>query len=267
MAAILDLRSLARKRVSLPRMAASDASTAAKHALRVALVACVLAACASPPAPGPSLRVSATAVRDLRGFCPMPLRSEVDDPPRIARFAAIIEEELRKRGFEVVRASDTTAVIDRLTREEGGFYDSDTGERQPDRYRAVSQRVRERLGQELACQALLSPRIIYVTAFWLAEHGMFSNGTASWDGARVDLGTGRNAHGSIGALSLQVRITDLSDRELFFGTGGIRTTSEVKEDFLRMDFVPVEPARLLADEPLNRAAVQRALEGLPGLGR
>jgi hypothetical protein len=97
--------------------------------------------------------------------------------------------------------------------------------------------------------------------------GMFSNGTASWDGARVDLGTGRGAHGSIGALSLQVRITDLEDRELFFGTGGIRTTSQVKEDFLRMDFVPVDPAQLLADESLNRAAVGRALDQLPGVGR
>src|SRR5262249_32283023 len=157
----------------------------------------------------------------------------------------------------------TTEALDRIGREEGGVYDPDTGERKEDRYAAASSRVRERLGAELSCQALVVPRIVHVVAFWVAEQGFFSNGTASWDGARVDLRAGRNANGSIGALSLQVRIVDLADRELFFAAGGIRTTSVMVEDFVSLKFQPVDPSSLLADDALNRRAIDIALAQLP----
>ena len=242
---------------------------AARHAaLPMALVALAVAACAAgPPTASPQLRVAPAQFTPVRGLCVLPLRSEVDDPPRVARFAALLVESLRQRGFDVVAATETTEALDRIGREEGGSYDIYTGEPQDARYAAVSQRVRKRLGQELSCQALLSPRIVYVVAFWLAEQGLFSNGTVSWDGARVKLDGGRNAHGSIGALSLQVRIADLADRELFFGAGGIRTTSIMVEEWATTRFEPIEPTQLLAEDALNRSAIDRALAQLPQKGR
>lgn len=234
------------------------------RALRAALVALAAAACATgPPKAPPQLRVAVAEFNRIRGICVMPLRSEVDDPARVARFATLLVESLRQRGFSVVAATETTAALDRISREEGGGYDIYTGERDEAASRAISRRVRERLGEELSCQALLSPRIVYVGVFWLAERGLFSNGTASWDGARVDLGAGRNAHGSIGALSLQVRVADLDDRELYYGAGGIRTTSIMVAGWSGTQFEPIEPTQLLADEALNRRAIQLALEQLP----
>ena len=218
------------------------------------------AACETPTAP-PPLRVTPAALSKFQSLCLTPLRSEVDDPPRVARMETMLEDGLRARGFTVVSASETGAVLDRIAREEGGLYDVDTGARRAD-FQAVSQRVRERAGAELSCQAMLRARIVFVVAPWVAKAGMFSEGTATWDGVEVDLGAGRNASGSIGALSLHVRVLDLSERELYFGTGGIRTTSVLVEDFVSTKFEPIDPKELLADAARNHVAIDLALKDL-----
>jgi hypothetical protein len=223
-------------------------------------LALVAAACETPTAP-PPLRVTPAAMTQFRSLCLTPLRSEVDDPPRVARMETMLEDGLRARGFGVVSASETGAALDRIAREEGGLYDVDTGARRPD-FQAVSQRVRERAGAELSCQAMLRARVVFVVAPWVAKAGMFSEGTASWDGLEVDLGAGRNAAGSIGALSLHVRVLDLSERELYFGTGGIRTTSVMRDGFVATTFEPVDPKELLADASRNHVAIDLALKDL-----
>lgn len=233
-----------------------------RAALRMSLVAIAVAACAAPPAKSPYARATQTRLEGVRGLCVMPLRSEVDDPPRVARFAAMLIVSLRGRGYEVVGATETTTALDRISREEAGTYDIYTGERLAGSD-AILRRVRQRLGEELSCQAVVSPRIVRVVAFWLAEHGFFSEGTASWDGARVELDAGRGASGTIGALSLHVRITDLDDREVFYGIGGIRTTSIMVEEWAGTRFDPIEPTQLLADDDLNRSGIGRALVDLP----
>jgi hypothetical protein len=228
---------------------------AALATLGLAASACVVA-----NAPPPQ-RVASAELGKFRSLCMTPLASEVDDPARVASMEGMLEEAVRQRGFIVVAAGDTAAAFDRITREEGGLYDVDTGERRGD-FDVVAQRVRVRAGRELSCTAIVRARIVYVVSHWMAQAGMFSEGTASWDGLEVDLGAGRNAGGTIGGLSIHVRILDLSERELYFGAGGIRTTSILEEDFLSMKFTPIDPKELLADPSLDRAAIDRAIRYL-----
>ena len=78
----------------------------------------------------------------------------------------------------------------------GEIEDADVQRQRADRAAGIA------AGAELSCQAMLRARIVFVVAPWVAKAGMFSEGTATWDGVEVDLGAGRNASGSIGALSL-----------------------------------------------------------------
>lgn len=226
----------------------------------MSLGALAVAACATPTAP-PPLRIPQADLGRFPTLCLTPLRSEVDDAPRVASIETQLEEALRQRGFRIVPASQTVLVAERITREEGGLFDVDTGERRPD-FDAVSQRVRERATAELSCQAMVRARVVYVGAPWVAKAGLFSGGTAYWDGVEVELGAGNNSYGSIGALSLHVRVLDPGERELYFGAGGITTTSVLEQSFPEARFVAVDPKKLLADEQRNRAALDIALRDL-----
>ena len=228
------------------------------RALSASLGALAIAACQTPDAP-PPLRIPQADVGQFPTLCLTPLRSEVDDPPRVANVEALLAEALRQRGFGVVPASETAPALDRITREEGGFYDVDTGERRPD-FEAVSRRVRERAGAELSCQALVRARIVLVMAPWMT--GMFTEGSAFWDGVKEHLDVNRDASGAIGALSIHIRVLDPSDRELYFGAGGIRTISALEAGFASIEFVPLDPTKLLADAQRNRTAIDIALRGL-----
>src|SRR5262245_14636024 len=147
-----------------------------RAALRTSLLALGVAACASPPAKDPYVHAVENRLAPVRGLCVLPLISEVDDPPRVARFAALLSLSLRGRGYEVVGPAETSLALDRIRREEAATYDVYTGERVAD-YEAISGRIRRRLGEELSCQAVVSPRIVQVVSFWLAEQGFFSEGT------------------------------------------------------------------------------------------
>jgi hypothetical protein len=218
----------------------------------LALPSIVAAAC-TPKAP-PPLRVTPAAFSAVQRVCMLPLDSKVDDPPGVERFEAMLLEGLRRRGFEPIDAARTRAAIEAFAQEEGGLYDPYTGEA---RDAAVFTRVHRRLADSPGCQAIVTPRIVYVMATWQGD--LFSTGTAFWDGVEQELDAGRNASGRIGAISLQVRIADLDDRDLYFGVGGIRVAHRLEEHFFSSEFVPVPPAELLTDEGRNRRAIDLAL--------
>jgi hypothetical protein len=129
--------------------------------------------------------------------------------------------------------------------------------------------VREQVGSELGCQALLRGSVMYVMAPWISAGE--PTGAAIWDGVLEDLGAGRDSMGSIDAVSFHVRVADFEDRQLYFYAGGIRTADLLVErevdGKVESEFVVVDPNELLADPAINRAAIERALERLSSADR
>lgn len=117
----------------------------------------------------------------------------------------------------------------------------------------------EKTKEALGCQALLEPRVLFVVAPW-------DGGTARWDGNQVGIGGGSGAYGTIGALSLHLRITDADDREIFYGTGGIQPTGRLNEGWFDSKFEDVDSQTLLRNAEANRKAIDIALKDLPGRG-
>jgi hypothetical protein len=223
----------------------------------LALLALLLGACVAPPQAGPALRVPEAEFLATPSLCLLSLQSEAGTKPeRLAQLQEQLAAALRSRGYGVVGVEETVAVLERVSKEEGGYYDPYTGERDESRYASVSSRVRQRVASELGCPAWLAARVVLVISHW-------SNGTAQWDGASDSIGGGFGAYGTVGALSLWVRVSDSANRELFFGTGGIQTAGRLNEGFFTSHFEQVSAESLLADDARFRTAIELALEGLP----
>ena len=86
-----------------------------------------------------------------------------------------------------------------------------------------------------------------------------------WDGTQLDMGGSPGEQGTVGALSLHLRVLDLNERELFFGAGGVQPAGRLEGGFSRT-FQAVPDTSLAADDTFNRNAIDLALDGLPSRG-
>ena len=202
------------------------------------------------------MRVTAAELASADTVCLLPLSSEAPlDEARAKQIEALVLAAFRKRGFEAVDGAITQAAFERTARQQGGLYDVYDGQPAAGAASRASA-VRRELGSELGCRSFVRPRIVLVTAVW-------NGGSANWDGATADVGGGVGARGAIGALSLHLRLTDADDRELYFGAGGIRLTSQFRDVYPSGVFEAVPRALLLADDAYIERATDLALAGLP----
>lgn len=234
-----------------------ERSRAARRIPPLLLLLCLASGCLGPPPLPPPLRVPMTEFDTIGTLCLLALESEAPTTPETARrLENQIADGLRALGFESVDSEKTVEALTRLGRAAGGYYDVDNGRRDDARYAQLAPKVRRGAGKALGCQALLEPRVVVVSAPWGA-------GVARWDGNAVGIGGGRSATGTIGALSLHLRIADADDRELYYGVGGIEPIARLNETFFESHFEALDAESFLQSEAANRKAIQIALAELP----
>lgn len=182
-----------------------------------------------------------------------------DATPVVGEFSRLIDEELNRYGFSVIRPQEYERTWMTVAGEPGDFLDPKTGERDEAAMSRAMSLVLDKLHADFEIEGVLFPQIVVVEA-------TFAAGTAVWDGVeqRIEKGgpvtrfLSGSQHGVLGALSLRVSIRSPDGEALFENSGGI----EVLSKLVGKEFVPVPRQELFSDEKRNRKAVQTALEPL-----
>jgi len=175
---------------------------------------------------------------------------------RIEAFEQSLLLEIGELGFGVVGEDEWSETWKRVLESGGPFYDPHLGVMDRPRYERAERAARRALNEEHGCDFIILPRIVSVAAVWI-------DGRIKWDGAdyKFERGSmpGFNAYGTVGALSLHVRIQDLEGDTVYFGTGGIQPTSELVGKTWHDEFEAVPEEEMLGDDAANRLAIGRAV--------
>jgi hypothetical protein len=182
-----------------------------------------------------------------------------DAAPVVNEFSSMIDEELNRYGYSVVRPQQYEATWKKVSGESGDFRDPTSGERDEAGISQAMFRTLDELRADFELDGVLFPSIIVVEA-------AFGVGTAAWDGVEQRIETGGpvtgffsgSQRGVIGALSLRVSIRDKGGKELFLNSGGIEVLSKIDGKA----FVSVPRQELFTDKERNRVAVATALKPL-----
>jgi hypothetical protein len=169
------------------------------------------------------------------------------------QFEALITTRLKEAGFSVIGSK----IYDEIWRHEaealGGYFDTISGKADKARLKSILTRTREELISKYRIDAILFPQIKVGGA-------TFAHDSAHWHGTSEYLGRIESSYwrirGTVGALSLFVRIEDNKEKEIYAYAGGIQVL--VKADFKgRVARVPHD--ELLSDDRRNEWAVDKAL--------
>lgn len=191
---------------------------------------------------------------------PVLIPDGLPDPKPVAdEFSKLIDDELNRHGFSVIRPQQYEKTWLAVAGDPGDFVDTATGERDEAAMSRAMSAALDRLGADFQIEGVLFPRIAVVEA-------AFAAGSAAWDGVEQRVETGGTVtrflagsqHGTLGALSLKVRIRSAQGETLFENAGGI----EVLSKMVGKEFVSVPRQQLFADAERNRKAVETALEPL-----
>lgn len=191
---------------------------------------------------------------------PVLIPEGLPDPTPVAeKFSTLIDEELNRYGFSVIRPQQYETTWKAVAGEPGDFIDPKTGERDEAAMSRAMSLALDRLAADFEIEGVLFPRIVVVEA-------AFAAGSAAWDGVEQRVETGSTVtrflagsqHGVLGALSLKVSIRSAEGQTLFENSGGIEVLSKMDGK----EFVTVPRQELFADEERNRKAVETALEPL-----
>jgi hypothetical protein len=182
-----------------------------------------------------------------------------DAAPVLDEFSSLIDEELNRYGYSVVRPQHYTATWNKIAAEMGDFGIPGSGERDEVKVSRAMFRTMADLDAGFELDGVLFPYIVVVEA-------AFGAGSAVWDGAEQKIETAGamesffagSQRGVVGALSLRVSIRDGEGNALFTNYGGI----EVLSTMAGKAFVNVPREGLFADKERNRKAVEIALEPL-----
>ncbi len=228
-----------------------------RHTIAILAVSTTFVACMRMIPYSPKLSVPIETIHQrIHKVCLEPLRINVridDVESRRQSFEGQMEEQLRRAGFEVAPGEALEEVRRRVRAEEGGFYNPHTGRRDEDRYRLIQRRELDEVHRVLGCDGVLTAAIVAVTA-------PFGKGQIRWDG--YSAGYGGEYQGWTGALSLHVRLYDLSGDEMLFSAGGIQPLSSVRRGSFESYFEHADPSDLLANEYTNLRAIHFALQPL-----
>jgi hypothetical protein len=174
-------------------------------------------------------------------------------------FSALIDEELHRRGYSVIRPQNYTAAWARVAADMGDFKVLGSEERDEAKLSQAMVRTMEALGADFKLDAIVFPSIIVVEA-------EFGAGRAVWDGAEQKIETAGamesffagSQRGVVGAVSLKLSIRDREGKTLFIHNGGIQVLSKMEGKA----FVNVPREELFTDKERNRRAVEIAIEPL-----
>ncbi|WP_116812154.1 hypothetical protein [Steroidobacter cummioxidans] len=175
-----------------------------------------------------------------------------------ARYEKQLSERLAQLGFRVIAPSVYTRAAQAAATEVGGIYDPITGKTLSDKAKAADAILSQQLKETHAVDAIMTAEFTRVGASYDLQ------GNATWDGTSQSVfataagWNGKPYTGVQRALSLLVRMDDVSGQHLYSKRGGIELTAL----FINGDFDRIPPEKLLLDETKISHAVSVALDGL-----
>jgi len=225
----------------------------------------VLAGCSSKPriaATDPFLTTEEAFKKSVKilAVAQMEIPPGLPDTATVAdEFSALIDEELSRRGYSVIRPQKYTAAWNKVSAGMGDFAILGSEERDEAKMSQAMVRTMEALGADFKLDAVVFPSIVVVEA-------EFGAGRAVWDGAEQKIETAGamesffagSQRGVVGAVSLKLSIRDREGKTLFIHNGGIQVLSQMEGKA----FVNVPREELFADKERNRRAVEIAIEPL-----
>ena len=182
-----------------------------------------------------------------------------DTQPVIDEFTKLIDEELHRYGYSVVRPQEYEKTWKAVSGEPGTFIDDSTGVRDEVAMSRAMSRTLDSLKAGFEIGGVLFPSIV-------VSEAAFSAGSATWDGVEQRVETGGpmtrflagSQSGRIGALSFKVSIRSADGEAIYANSGGI----EVLSKMVGKEFVTVPRQELFTDKNRNRKAVEIALKPL-----
>lgn len=158
-------------------------------------------------------------------------------------------------GFDVIGPAEYQAEFDRLNQLAGGIYDPATGELREDAARTVHETALSGIASKRAADGFVLIEVVQQPAEFFRKR-------ATWDS--VEDPSNHSGSGTLPALSLQVRISNVAGKVLYERRGGIQLTSysvpqrgaipRVRPNDLLRDPVRIERAARMATLPLTRGA-------------
>lgn len=203
--------------------------------------------------------VGASVRSGVQSICLWSVETDLDlaaTDPRLASYEQVLAAELGSAGYTVVDSARTTAVWNKVLRDQGGYYDPRSGRRDAARYEHLKSMAGAALKTQLGCEALARPNLAVVRSRW-------SGTSAHWDGTRDELEGGAwGTSGTVLALSLWLRIGSLpADDEIYFRSGGVQVLAGMRRTgLLRKEWTTVGDQNILNDAARNRRSVQLAIE-------
>ena len=185
-------------------------------------------ACApKPPAPPPLQPAEEMRQRGVRTIALAPLRVDagIADPVRArSELEPRVTARLVAAGFEVVPSAEFERLWRSAASEVGGVYDPVTGEHDRERFDAVQASVLHDLRVRHRADAVLRMAVVRVS-FYLPDAALWFYGTKDllyWP--RREGQTAGFDRATFAAVScLDLRLTDLDERELYTDRGGLET--------------------------------------------
>jgi hypothetical protein len=225
----------------------------------------VIAGCSSKPrvaSTDPFIEPQKSFKKSVKilAVAPVEIPPGLPDPKPVAdEFSSLIDKELNRYGYTVIRPQDYTAAWNKVTEEMGDLSLLGSGERDEAKMCEAMARTMESLGANFKLDAVVFPSIVVVEA-------TFGAGRAVWDGAEQKIETAGamesffagSQRGVVGALSLKLSIRDAKGNPLFVNSGGI----EVLSKMAGKAFVNVPREELFTDKERIQGAVEIAIKPL-----
>jgi hypothetical protein len=170
---------------------------------------------------------------------------------RVPAIESAVAAWLRARDMEAVASSEFEAAWQNRVQQAGGYFDIVTGRPDLVKRRALRASALRELYERRGAGVLLQPELVVVAAD-------YANGKAAWDSAKETAAP--TGSGELPALSLAVRVEDLTGREVASARAGIQLLA--KYSIWNGKYGEVPQDKLLADEAQLRAAVNLALSAV-----
>jgi hypothetical protein len=218
------------------------------------------------PAQNSAASILSHPLGDIEAIVMLPTLVPVDLPRATeaqASFDSMIAAHLTAAGLNITPSSEYAAIQTRLRREQGGWFDPQTGKLIQERHDAITLAALNELGERFNADAVLMAKVVPARAnFDMGRKAQWAGVTESVTGKTGALAALNNflatESGFVPALSLVVTITSARGANLYEGTGGIQLLSLL----IGQRFVDVDPDFLLSDPIRNERAVALALKDL-----
>jgi hypothetical protein len=224
----------------------------------------VLLGCAVPPAPPPLQPAAEMQQRGVRTIALAPLRVDggIAEPVRArSELEPRVTARLVAAGFTVVPSAELDGLWKSAAGEVGAVYDPVTGEVDRERFDAVQASVLHDLRVRHHADAVLHIAVVRVS-FYLPDATLWFYGTKDllyWPRQEGGLsGFDRATYATVSCLDL--RLTDLDERELFTDRGGLETI----ETYARQTHAERPLDERMRDPKRLEQAVDYAMTALTG---